>query len=262
MVGDHVAAGDHRLGIALLPPGIERQGFSREDHAGLGDFAGAEAARGRRLDMVERIAAGHRLVDDIDAVEAEFRPRIDHDSHIHRIGQIHVRRQIGRLLPADADAHRAAVMAFIVERRDDAPVITTCLGEKPRRARCRLGLVGHQRRGIAHDALERAGRIDHKSDGIGLRIGDHRVGIDRIGILEQLEPENFECSNGGRGHAGQGGRNAQGANTRYQTRDMQWTSSRPLRFNQIGRSLDCHQERKDCVNQTTPTAPTLACPRA
>ena len=56
--------------------------------------------------------------------------------------------------------------------------------------------------------------------------------------------------------AGRG--NAQGANTRYQTRDMQWTSSRPLRFNQMRQKHSLPLGRKKIpLSILRPTALTL-----
>lgn len=215
MVSHHVAGDDRRLGVTLLPPGFERELLGGKDHRGAGDLPGAEATARRRLDIIVGIGAGQGLVDDVEGIEAEKRAGIDQYGHIHRIGQVDIGRQIGRFDAADADGGGAAVIAFIVERCDDAAIIAARLGQEARRARGRLVLVGKEGRGVAHGGLDRAGGIDRNGDDIGLRVGDDRLGVSVGLILEQADTKDLERGSGHGDHAEAGSSHTQCAKTRY-----------------------------------------------
>jgi hypothetical protein len=211
--------------------------------------------------MVVGVAGGWRLVDDIDAIEAEQRTWCHQDRDIDRLGQFGIGCQVGRFRPADANADRAAIIALVIEGRDDALVIAPRLGQQAGRARGGLALVGQERRGIAHRIFGSAGLGDREIDLIGLGIGDDRFSVGIVLAFEQFDAEDFECSNRRRRKAQAGRSKQNGAKTRYQTRDMQWTNSRP--FTLLPRRTEADialRDRKIQLSQSDPDPLTLHAP--
>ena len=193
MIGNHLPVDHRRLGITLLAPGIDSQLLGAPDHGGLGHEAGAEPGDLRLFDLIARLGSERRPVGDLDRTEAEQRAGIDFQHHRYGIGQIGIGRQVRRLLAADEDADRPAIVTLVVERGENPPIVAARLGQEPRRAGRRSPLVGKQRRGAANGIGHVAGRRGFDRRRIGLRIADHRIGVDLALILEQLDAEELEC---------------------------------------------------------------------
>ena len=223
MICHHVARHDLCLGIALLPPGLQCQLLGPQDHRRTGNFSDAEAAQGRQVDLVVRIKCRWRLVDDHHVTKPEQWTRGDRNRHIDRIGQVGIRCQARRLAPTNADTHRAAIVAFAIKCGQQASIVTARLGNQSGRAGGRFGLIGQQGRGIAQRRFHAAALAGCEGHEIGLGVHNHRLGVDLGLVFEELDAEQFKADGRHRRRSRHGPGDAQGANTRYQTRALQWS---------------------------------------
>ncbi len=87
MIGDHIARGDLRLGIAELAPGFDKPLLGLGDDRGTRHLTGDEPYFGGQLDHIGFDYRHWRAVGDAQGAEDKFRARINSNPDLAWFGQ-------------------------------------------------------------------------------------------------------------------------------------------------------------------------------